>query len=70
MTYKGMEYKIIQMIGSNGWTWSFQPDGSKPIHGTAKTRALAVLAAERAIDKRRAPTLDRSPKERPPVKTA
>ena len=46
MTYKGVEYKIIQMIGAAEWTWSFQPDGSKPIHGTAKMRALAVLAAE------------------------
>ena len=33
------------------WYWSFQPEGAQLIHGIARSRPLAVVAAKQAIDR-------------------
>jgi hypothetical protein len=50
MEHKGLTYKILQSIERSEWVWCFQTPESKEVRGTAKTRAIAVLDVERAIN--------------------
>jgi hypothetical protein len=51
MDYKGVEYTIVQTANPSGWKWTVFLDATRTRTGESPTRQLAVLEAERAIDK-------------------
>lgn len=50
MEYRHIEYALVQGIGGNIWKWSASVAGAL-ITGQEHTKASAVAAAERAIDR-------------------
>jgi hypothetical protein len=47
--YKGIKYSILEI--ANGWKWVVHLGATRIRTGFSRTRAHAVLDAERAIDK-------------------
>ena len=48
--YRQVEYALVQGIGGNIWKWSASIGGAV-IAGQAHSKAAAVTAAEKAIDR-------------------
>jgi hypothetical protein len=48
--YRQIEYTLVQGIGGHMWKWSASVAGAS-IAGQAHSKAAAVAAAERAIDR-------------------
>jgi len=51
VNYKGLEYSVLQTADPTGWKWTAFLDATGTRTGIARSRADAVLDAERAIDK-------------------
>jgi hypothetical protein len=50
MEYRGFEYTIVQGVGQHMWKWSaFISDGT--VAGQSHTKAAAVAAAQKTIDR-------------------
>jgi hypothetical protein len=49
--YRAVEYRVLQGVGPNIWKWSFLFD-ARIVGGDAATKASAIVAAERAIDRK------------------
>lgn len=54
MIYRETEYSVVQGIRRGVWKWAFSHDGVYS-HGQAESKAEAVVAVERAIDRALAP---------------
>jgi len=50
MEYRDIEYTLVQGIGRHMWKWSTSVAGAMVL-GQAHSKAAAVTAAERAIDR-------------------
>jgi hypothetical protein len=50
MEYRGVEYTVVQGIERGVWKWSASVEGVI-VMGNEHTRAAAVTAAEKAIDR-------------------
>lgn len=50
MRYRDVDYTVVQGLGQQLWKWGFAI-GGKAMTGRAATKAEAVAAAERAIDR-------------------
>lgn len=50
MKYREIEYALVQGIGGHLWKWSASVAG-EAITGRAHTKAGAIAAAEKAIDR-------------------
>jgi hypothetical protein len=50
MEYRGEEYSVVQGIGGHIWKWSTSIAGVEA-NGQAHSKAGAVAAAEKAIDR-------------------
>jgi hypothetical protein len=51
VTYKGIEYQIVQTANPTGWKWIVLLDVTRTRKGISHSRAHAVVEAQRAIDK-------------------
>jgi len=51
MKHRDIEYAVVQGIGGHVWKWSVAFDADHRVAGQAMTKAAAVSAAERAIDR-------------------
>jgi hypothetical protein len=51
MRHRDIEYLVVQGIGRNVWKWSVAFDADHRPAGQEMTKAAAVSAAERAIDR-------------------
>jgi hypothetical protein len=51
MKHRDIEYLVVQGFGRNVWKWSVAFDADHRVAGQAMTKAAAVSAAERAIDR-------------------
>lgn len=51
MKYRDIEYTIAQGIGRHMWTWSTTTVAGVMVMGRAHTKAGAIAADEKAIDK-------------------
>lgn len=56
MEYQGLQYTVVQGIARGVWKWSVSVDGML-LRGQRETRTAAVAAAEKAIDKAKAPAV-------------
>jgi hypothetical protein len=50
MTYKQIEYSVVQTANPSGWKWTVFLDAKRTRTGHSYSRAHGVLDAERAID--------------------
>ena len=51
MTYKGIEYQILQAANPTGWKWIVSLEGRQPRTGEGHNRTAAIALAQLAIDK-------------------
>ena len=51
MKHRDIDYSVVQGIGRNVWKWSVAFDADHRTAGQEMTKAAAVSAAERAIDR-------------------
>jgi hypothetical protein len=51
MKYREIEYTLAQGVGQHLWKWSTSLAGGPVVMGKAHTKAAAIAAAEKAIDK-------------------
>ena len=54
-SYRDVEYRVLQGVGPNVWKWSVLFDAARAVGGDAATKASAIVAAERAIDRKLGP---------------
>jgi hypothetical protein len=50
VTYRQIEYALVQGIGGHMWKWS-APVAGQIVSGQAHSKGAAVAAAEKAIDR-------------------
>jgi len=51
MLYKGIQYNVVQTIGTARWKWTIEIEPGRTRNGAAATRLMAIRQAELAIDK-------------------
>jgi hypothetical protein len=51
MEYRGVEYSVVQSVERGKWTWSLSLDTNTKQSGQANNKLVALIAAERAIDR-------------------
>jgi hypothetical protein len=51
MEYRGVEYSILQGVERGKWMWSLSLETNVKKSGQASSKPLAVIGAERAIDR-------------------
>jgi hypothetical protein len=51
MEYRGIEYTVDQGVGQHMWTWTTSVVAGVMVMGKAHSKAAAVTAAEKAIDR-------------------
>ncbi len=51
MKYRDIECTIAQGVGRHAWTWSTTTVAGVMVMGRAHTKAAAIAAAEKTIDK-------------------
>jgi hypothetical protein len=49
--YRQIEYALAQGVGGHLWKWSASIPAGEVVKGQAHTKAAAVAAAEKAIDR-------------------
>jgi hypothetical protein len=51
MEHRGIKYTVVQGIGRHMWTWTTSVAAGVMVMGKAHSKAAAVTAAEKAIDR-------------------